>query len=93
MIATRYQSLVSTAADYAKKILSQLPEELAFHNLEHTQMVVDASRFMQEWWMAGVAILAIIFFGYKEAHKRSEAIQDGQERLMLKYLPAKELSD
>lgn len=51
---------------------------------EFTQMVVDASRFMQEWWFAGVAAIAAIYFAYKEAHKRSQAIRDGQERLALK---------
>ncbi len=51
---------------------------------EFTQMVVDMSRFMQEWWFAAVAAMAAIYFGYKEAHKRSKAIQDGQERLALK---------
>lgn len=51
---------------------------------EFTQMVVDMSRFMQEWWFAGVAALAAVFFAYKEAHKRSQAVRDGQERLALK---------
>lgn len=51
---------------------------------EFTQMVVDMSRFMQEWWFAGLAALGAVFFAYKEAHKRSQAVRDGQERLMLK---------
>ena len=51
---------------------------------EFTQMVVNASRFMQEWWFAGVAALAAVYFAYKEAHKRSQKIRDGQERLALK---------
>ncbi len=51
---------------------------------EFTQMVVDMSRFMQEWWFAGVAAIAAVFFAYKEAHKRSQAVRDGQERLALK---------
>ncbi|MBL6689109.1 MAG: type II secretion system F family protein [Pseudomonadales bacterium] len=51
---------------------------------EFTQMVVDMSRFMQEWWFAGLAALGAIFFAYKEAHKRSKAVRDGQERMMLK---------
>ncbi len=51
---------------------------------EFTQMVVDMSRFMQEWWFAGVAGIAVIYFSYKEAHKRSQKIRDGQERLALK---------
>lgn len=51
---------------------------------EFTQMVVDMSRFMQDWWFAGVAGLAALFFAYKEIHKRSQAVRDGQERLALK---------
>jgi len=51
---------------------------------EFTQMVVDMSRFMQEWWFAGLAALGVVFFAYKEAHKRSKAVRDGQERMMLK---------
>jgi len=51
---------------------------------EFTQMVVNMSNFMQDWWFAGVAALAAVYFAYKEAHKRSQAIRDGQERLALK---------
>ncbi len=51
---------------------------------EFTQMVVNMSRFMQDWWFAGVAAIAAVYFSYKEAHKRSKKIQDGQERLSLK---------
>ncbi|MCB1692177.1 MAG: type II secretion system F family protein [Pseudomonadales bacterium] len=51
---------------------------------EFTQMVVDLSRWMQDWWFIIVAIIAALIFAYREAHKRSEAIRDGQERLMLK---------
>ena len=51
---------------------------------EFTQMVVDASRWMTEWWFIIVAGIAAAIFGYKHAHKRSVAIQDGQERFMLK---------
>ena len=51
---------------------------------EFTQMVVDMSKFMQQWWFAAVAAIAAMYFAYKEAHKRSKAIRDGQERLALK---------
>ena len=51
---------------------------------EFTQMVVDMSRFMTEWWFVGVAGLAAVFFAFKELQKRSKAVRDGQERLMLK---------
>ena len=49
-----------------------------------TQMVVDMSEFAQEWWLAGVAAIAVIYFAYREAYRRSKAIRDGQERLSLK---------
>ena len=49
-----------------------------------TQMVVDMSEFAQEWWFAGVVAIALIYFAYKELHKRSKAVKDGQERLSLK---------
>jgi len=51
---------------------------------EFTQMVVDASRFMQEWWFMFVAAMAAVFFAYKEAFKRSKAVRDGQDKIMLK---------
>lgn len=51
---------------------------------EFTQMVVDMSRWMQAYWYIIVGVLAVAFFVYKEAHKRSKAVRDGQERLMLK---------
>jgi type IV pilus assembly protein PilC len=51
---------------------------------EFTQLVVNMSNFMQEWWFIFVACLAAVYFAYKEAWKRSQAIRDGQERLALK---------
>ncbi|MBT5701362.1 MAG: type II secretion system F family protein [Gammaproteobacteria bacterium] len=51
---------------------------------EFTQMVVDMSRFMTEWWFVGLSTLAAMFFGFKEIHKRSQAFRDGKERLLLK---------
>jgi len=51
---------------------------------EFTQMVVDMSRFMTEWWFVIVAIIGGSLYAYKQAHKRSQKIRDGQERLMLK---------
>ena len=51
---------------------------------EFTQMVVNMSRFMTEWWLVGLAGIAAIYFAFKEIHKRSQAVRDGQERLMLK---------
>ena len=51
---------------------------------EFTQMVVDMSKWLVEWWFILLAAMAAIFFAYKEMHKRSQAVRDGQERLMLK---------
>ncbi len=51
---------------------------------EFTQMVVNMSRFMTEWWFIIIAVIGAILTAYKQAHKRSVKIQDGQERLMLK---------
>ncbi|MFN3238153.1 MAG: type II secretion system F family protein [Pseudomonadales bacterium] len=51
---------------------------------EFTQMVVNMSRFMQDWWFVIVAAIAAVFFAYREIHKRSKAVRDGQERMMLK---------
>ncbi len=51
---------------------------------EFTQMVVDMSRFMTEWWFVIVAAIGGALYSYKQAHKRSQKIRDGQERLMLK---------
>ena len=49
-----------------------------------TQMVVDMSEFAQEWWLAGVAAIAVIYFAYREAYRKSKAVRNGQERLSLK---------
>ena len=49
-----------------------------------TQMVVNASEFMQAWWLIIVGVLGGTYFAYKQAHKKSQAFRDGQERLSLK---------
>ncbi len=49
-----------------------------------TPMVVNASEFMQAWWLIIVGVLAGFYFAYKQAHKKSQAFRDGQERLSLK---------
>lgn len=51
---------------------------------EFTQMVVNMSRFMTEWWFVGLSALAAVIFGFKELRKRSRGFRDGQERLLLK---------
>jgi len=51
---------------------------------EFTQLVVNMSNFMQEWWFAAVAMMAAFYFAHKEAHKRSQALRDAEERMSLK---------
>ena len=51
---------------------------------EFTQMVVNMSRWMQDWWLAVAAAVAAIVFLRKETLKRSKAARDAQERFMLK---------
>ncbi|MBD3648050.1 MAG: type II secretion system F family protein [Pseudomonadales bacterium] len=51
---------------------------------EFTQMVVNMSRFMQEWWLIFVIGIGVAVVAYKQAAKNSKAIRDGQERLALK---------
>ena len=51
---------------------------------EFTQLVVNMSNFMQEWWFMAVAVMAAIYFAHKEAHKRSQALRDAEERMSLK---------
>ena len=49
-----------------------------------TQMVVQASEFMQAWWVVIMIGIGITYAGYKQLHKTSQAFRDGQERLTLK---------
>lgn len=51
---------------------------------EFTQFVVNMSNFMQEWWFMAVAVMAAFYFAHKEAHKRSLALRDAEERMSLK---------
>lgn len=51
---------------------------------EFTQMVVNMSNFMQQWWFIFLIGVGVVFFLYKEAHKRYQAVRDRQERIMLK---------
>ena len=51
---------------------------------EFTQMVVDMSRWMQDWWFIVVAIIAVLVVAYKQALKRSKKFRDAQERVSLK---------
>ncbi|MFP6806852.1 MAG: type II secretion system F family protein [Pseudomonadales bacterium] len=51
---------------------------------EFTQLVVNMSNFMQEWWFIAVAAGAALFFAHKEALKKSKALRDAESRLSLK---------
>lgn len=51
---------------------------------EFTQLVVNMSNFMQEWWFMAIAVMAAFYFAHKEAHKRSQALRDAEERMSLK---------
>ena len=51
---------------------------------EFTQMVVDLSRWMTEWWFIIVIIIGALVATYKQTLKRSKAARDAQERLSLK---------
>ena len=58
-----------------------------------TQMVVDASEFMQAWWLIILLMVGGLYALYKQMHKRSQAFRDGQERLSLKIPVIGELID
>ncbi|GGA85035.1 type II secretion system protein F [Arenimonas soli] len=49
-----------------------------------TQMIVNASRFMTQWWWAILLITVGSIVGFLFAYKRSEAMQRGMDRLLLK---------
>ena len=51
---------------------------------EFTQLVVNMSKFMTAWWLPIVAGIAGLYFSYKQIHKRSKKVRDGQQRLALK---------
>jgi type IV pilus assembly protein PilC len=51
---------------------------------EFTQMVVDASRWLQAYWYTIVGGIFLALMAYKQAHKKSQKVRDGQERVMLK---------
>jgi type IV pilus assembly protein PilC len=49
-----------------------------------TQIVVNMSRGLQEWWFLFVIGIFAIAFTFKEAHKRSEKFRDFLDRTLLK---------
>ena len=49
-----------------------------------TQVVVNMSRGLQEWWFVFIAAFFAIAITFKEAHKRSEKFRDFLDRTLLK---------
>jgi type IV pilus assembly protein PilC len=49
-----------------------------------TLMVIGLSEFLQEWWFIAIAILLGAFFGFKQAHKRSQRFRNFLDRSLLK---------
>jgi type IV pilus assembly protein PilC len=49
-----------------------------------TQVVVNMSRGLQEWWYLFILAFFVIGFTFKEAHKRSEKFRDFLDRTLLK---------
>jgi type IV pilus assembly protein PilC len=49
-----------------------------------TQFVVGISRWMQDYWLAVIAVIIAAFFIFKEAKFRSEKFRDALDRLILR---------
>lgn len=49
-----------------------------------TQMVINLSEWMQEWWLVCFGILGITVYGVIEGKKRSEAFANSLDRMALK---------
>ena len=49
-----------------------------------TQVVVNMSRGLQEWWFVYLFGIFAVAFSFKEAHKRSEKFRDFVDRTLLK---------
>lgn len=49
-----------------------------------TMMVVNLSRWLQEWWFLVVFALFISFYSFGQAYKRSEKFRDSLDRALLK---------
>jgi len=46
--------------------------------------VVNASEFMQAWWLVILLMIGGLYAAYKQIHKRSQKFRDSQEKLSLK---------
>lgn len=49
-----------------------------------TQMVVNLSRGLQEWWFVVLGVMFAAAFAFTQAHKRSEKFRDFLDRTLLK---------
>ena len=49
-----------------------------------TRLVIDMSRFMQDWWWAVLLGIAGVVIGFRELHKRSPRFRRGFDRVMLR---------
>ncbi len=49
-----------------------------------TMMVINLSRWLQDWWYVAFAGAFAIAFLFKHAHRRSEKLRDGLDRALLK---------
>ena len=49
-----------------------------------TQMVINLSEFVQEWWMAALGGLVAFGFAIRYLMQRSKSLRDGKDRLVLK---------
>ena len=69
------------------KVVPRLEESFAGFGAELpelTRMLVNMSRFMQEWWLACLALAGGLLLAYTLARRRYRALREGQERMMLK---------
>ena len=48
-----------------------------------TQMVIDMSRFMQDWWWAIFGGIGLVIYGFSELKKRSRAFNQRLDRIVL----------
>jgi type IV pilus assembly protein PilC len=49
-----------------------------------TQFVIGISEFVQDRWFVGLFVIAGAIVGFQQAHKRSQAVADAVDRLLLK---------
>ncbi|EIK95168.1 type IV pilus biogenesis protein PilC [Pseudomonas sp. M47T1] len=49
-----------------------------------TQLVINLSEMLQEWWYIVVAVIAGAIFGFRYSYRRSQKMRDGIDRFLLK---------